>query len=350
MSKVLSPSLPSPLGEQAEAVLASSQSAATPLPSAQEMLHELQVHQIALTMENDELRRVQNALEESLDRYRDLYEFAPVGYLTLTGDEQIASVNLTGATLLREEHAALLHRPFVRVVAAEDEDRWQHFFRQALQQGELQSCELSLQRGDGSHFHARLDCLCPEGEPSGLRIALTDITEHWHAVQELRSREDRLRLAKTATGLGIYDRDMLSGNIDWDERMREIWGVGPEEPITHAAFMAGVHPDDRVATQAAFDHALDPHGTGEYSVEYRVISRADGTMRHMKATGQAFFERGRAVRLIGTVRDISAQKRLEKEMQERRSEMELLVDQQVAAQTAAAIAHELNQPLVSISD
>ncbi len=349
MSKTFSRPLPAQLREQAEAALARAPSAAVPAQSAGELLHELRVHQIALEMQNDELRSVQRALEESRDRYLDLYEFAPVSYLTLTAEAQIAAINLTGAALLRQDREVLLGVRFSGFVTTEDQDPWQQFFHGALQQSDRQSCELAMQRADASRFYARLDCLRPEGEPSVLRVTLTDITERRHGEEELRSREDRLRLAKAATGLGIYDRDIASGVFDWDERMREIWGVGPDELITHATFMAGVHPDDRAARQLAIDRALDPRGTGEYSAEYRVISRADGRMRYVKTTGQAFFERGRAVRLVGTVRDISAQKRLEKEMQERRIEMELLVDQQVAAQTAAAIAHELNQPLVSIS-
>ncbi len=176
-----------------------------------------------------------------------------------------------------------------------------------------------------------------------------DVAERKRIVEELRLREDRLRLAKAATGLGIYDRDIASGRIEWDERLRELWGIGPDEPVTHELFLAGIHPDDRAATQAAIDLAFDPLGTGEYRNEYRVISRADAIVRHVAANGRAIFQDGRAVRFIGTVTDISAQKRLEREIQERRSEMELLVDQQVAAQTVVAIAHELNQPLVSIS-
>lgn len=166
---------------------------------------------------------------------------------------------------------------------------------------------------------------------------------------ELRLREDRLRLAKDAAELGIYDRDLDHGRIDWDERMRHLWGIGPDEPVTHELFMAAIHPDDRARVQAALDRAFDPHGNGEYRAEYRVTSRADGELRHLAANGRAYFKNGRPVRLVGTVKDVSTQKRLEREMQERRTEMQLLVDQQVAAQTAAAIAHELNQPLVSIS-
>jgi len=176
-----------------------------------------------------------------------------------------------------------------------------------------------------------------------------DITAPKQIMAELRSSEERLRLAKTAANLGIFDHDMFTGKVTWDERLRDIWGVEPDEPITYATFMAGVHPDDRAATQATIAEAQDPLGSGEYYVEYRVINRMDGKVRHVGVNGQVFFENGRAARLVGSLKDISPKIRLATEMQVRRGEMELLVKQQVAAQTAAAIAHELNQPLVSIS-
>jgi PAS domain S-box-containing protein len=212
--------------------------------------------------------------------------------------------------------------------------------------------EFVNRRKDGSHYHESAT-ISPLRQADG-RVThyvgvKADITELNQTMAELRASENRLRLAKTAAGLGIYDRDIASGAIEWDERAREIWGVGLDEPINYATFMASMHPDDRAVTQAAIDQALDPQGAGEYHAEYRVIRRSDGSIRDVAANGQAIFEGGRAVRLVGTLKDISAEKRLEKEMQERRSEMELLARQQVAAQTAAAIAHDLNQPLVSIS-
>ena len=110
-------------------------------------------------MQNEELRRAQLALEESRDRYVELYEFAPVGYLTLTGEALISEVNLTGAMLLGEERKKMLRRRFARFVAPEDRDRYHRLFVGVMQHDERQACELALQRGDGSMFHAQLDCL-----------------------------------------------------------------------------------------------------------------------------------------------------------------------------------------------
>jgi PAS domain S-box-containing protein len=188
-----------------------------------------------------------------------------------------------------------------------------------------------------------------DGRASHYVAVQADITPLKQAMADLRASESRLQLAQVAAGLGIYDHDLASDRITWDARTREFWGVGPETTITPEIFLAGLHPDDRAARQAAFERALDPRYGGEYHAEYRVIGQADGALRHVLANGRVFFEGGRGVRFIGTVQDISERKRLEQEVRERRGEMEQLVDRQVAAQTVAAIAHELNQPLNAIS-
>ena len=63
-----------------------------------------------------------------------------------------------------------------------------------------------------------------------------------------------------AAGLGIHDYDVVAGTVQWDDRVRELWGVGPDLPITYDVFMAGVHPEDRAAVQAEVERALDPAG------------------------------------------------------------------------------------------
>ena len=156
--------------------------------SAEEMLHELQVHQIELEMQNEDLRRAQVALEESRDRYTDLYEFAPVAYLTLSPEAMIDEINLTGAALLGEERKRLIHRRFARFVIHEDRDRWHRHFLRVVLHGDEQRCEVMLQRDDGSRFHAQLDYLRleKEGGVPMVRLALTDISERKRAEEYLR--------------------------------------------------------------------------------------------------------------------------------------------------------------------
>ena len=82
------------------------------LEEANSLIHELRVHQIELEMQNEELRRVQNDLEISRSRYADLYDFAPVGYLTLNKHGQIVDLNLTAARQLGIERGRLINKHF----------------------------------------------------------------------------------------------------------------------------------------------------------------------------------------------------------------------------------------------
>lgn len=160
----------------------------------------------------------------------------------------------------------------------------------------------------------------------GTIVEVRDIREQKWAEAALRESQRRLLLAKSAAKLGIYDYDVISGRITWDARVREIWGVPPEQAITYDVFMSGLHPSDRAATQAAIDRALDPLGTGEYHAEYRVISQADGVERWVLAVGQVFVASGRAARLVGTVEEITARKYAEDELRASRERLAAVLD------------------------
>jgi PAS domain S-box-containing protein len=321
------------------------------MQSADAALHELKVHQIELEMQNETLREAQVALEESRDRYLDLFEFAPVGYITLNTTGLIEEINLTGAKLLGQDRKNLRHDRFARFVVTEDRNQWQRFFIAMLQQEGKQSCEVRLLRKDGTLCTVIVECRrrTAGGIAPFLNIALTDISALRRTMDQLRVREDRLRLAQAATGLGIFDHDLVTGKHYVDEHLRKLWGFEPDVPVTYAQVIAGIHPDDRAATEAIIKQALDPCGCGAYAATYRLVSRADGSVHHVAVTGQVFFKDGQPSRFVGAVKDISAQILLQKEIQARRGGLDHLVKQQVASQTVSAIAHELNQPLVAIS-
>ena len=182
-----------------------------PGPSSS-LRHELQVHQIELEMQNEELRRTQADLEAARDRFADLYEFAPVGYLALSGTGLIHDANLTAATLLGVGRKTLVGRSFTAFVASNHADRW-HTFRSTLaQDDERHSCRTMLQRGDGSTFHAHLACQRQGtgGAEAGVRVVLTDVSDYQKLEEELRDSRRTLALfiERTPAAIAMVDRHM----------------------------------------------------------------------------------------------------------------------------------------------
>ena len=124
--------------------------------------------------------------------------------------------------------------------------------------------------------------------------------------------EFRLRLAVEATGVGIFDFDVDRGRLVWDLRTRNLFGIGSEEPVSYeGTFLPGVHPDDRDRADRAVRAALDPEGTRVFACEYRTINQAGDVLKWIDARGQLTVEDGQARRLVGTVRDVTAERSAE---------------------------------------
>lgn len=174
---------------EAEAQLARTSGRNVPSHSAEELLHDLRVHQIELEMQNEELRRAHAAIEETRDRYADLYDFSPVGYVTINREGMISEINLTGAALLGVGRAELINRRFAAFVALKDRERWYRMFLSMMEhaEGEKRAFGLEMTRADGELFCAHLDGLRRasfEGV-STLRFALTDISKSKQIDEEL---------------------------------------------------------------------------------------------------------------------------------------------------------------------
>ena len=169
------------LRAEAEAMVGSLSPDKMTAQPAEILLHELLVHKVELEMQNEELRRAHTALEEARDRYIDLYEFAPVGYITINREGLISEINLTGSTLLGVDRTKLINRRFSQFVAPQDKDLWHRLFMNMMQHptGEKQEFCLEMTRADGSLFYAHFDCLRREtlDTPPMLRVALTDISK-----------------------------------------------------------------------------------------------------------------------------------------------------------------------------
>ncbi|WP_232628752.1 PAS domain S-box protein [Methylobacterium sp. Leaf118] len=119
----------------------------------------------------------------------------------------------------------------------------------------------------------------------------------------------RLRLAVEATGIGIFDYDLVTGVLSWDGRTRALFGIGPDQPVSYAdTFLPGLHPEDRGRIEAAVQAALDPAGPGRLDCEYRTVARDGRLLHRVAARGALVVEGGEAIRFVGAVRDVTAER------------------------------------------
>jgi len=154
--------------EQVGAMAPTSLSVQTP-EAIQQMLHELHVHQIELEMQNEELRAAQAELDASRARYFDLYDLAPVGYVTVSEKGLILEANLTAATLLNVNRGALVKQLLSRFIVKEDHDLYYLHRKMLFETREPQACELRLVNPEGAVFWARLEATAAEG-PDGAPV------------------------------------------------------------------------------------------------------------------------------------------------------------------------------------
>ncbi len=164
-------------------------------PDTARLLYELRVHQEELEIQNEHLRQTQLELHESRDRYVDLYEFAPVGYLTLDAEGHIVEANLTVATLLKADRARLIGGLFLLYCAEKSRANLRASFDELLSSQSRCICELPFVKRDGSELFARLDCTIVHTQTNApqIRVVVTDITEQAKATIALREKDRHLR-------------------------------------------------------------------------------------------------------------------------------------------------------------
>lgn len=163
------------------------------------LLHELRVHQIELEMQNEELRRAQLALDISRARYFDLYDLAPVGYVTVSADGKIVEANLRASAMLLTPRDELMHMSLSHFIVAAHQDSYYLHRRAVRPGGDVQMCELRMKQRDGTEFWARLESVAADGEGSGewaIRTTLGDINE-------IRRLRDNAALSDRMASLGM---------------------------------------------------------------------------------------------------------------------------------------------------
>jgi PAS domain S-box-containing protein len=315
------------------------------MPSAdrEHLLAELQLHQAELEVQNEELRRTRDELQAAHDRYFDLFELAPVGYLTIGRRPRILSANLTAAAFLGVPRDRLVGRAFPAFLEPDEADRF-HKHQQAVfaDWERKHTLELRVRRADGDERMALIEAAAyaEAGEPR-CRMAIMDVTEGRRAEALLREREASLRETLTRFQQ-IADRiedifyivEPSSGRLVYvSPAFAVVFRRSLDEIEAAGSWMAWVHPDDRPRVQAALARA-----GRAFDEEYRIV-RPDGSERRVRDRGYPLAGQDR---LTGIIHDVTEERQLEAGL---RHAQRL----ETVGTLASGIAHDFNNLLMGLA-
>ena len=311
------------LRQRAEARFKADETQAELTPEeTRQTLHELRVHQIELELQNDDLRRTQAELEASRARYFDLYELAPVGYVTLSETGLILEANLTAAGLLGVGRSALVKQPLTPFILPDDQDLFYRLRQQLFKTGAPQACELRLRRSDNTPFCAHLEATAAqdaEGAPV-CRVVLSDITarkqtelgihqlnaELEAANRELHASEEKYRIIfnNEIYAICIFDLETLR-LLDVNGAYTNLYGYSREE-LTSGMTIHDITAEHQVSEAATAQAQRE----GTIYIPLRYHRKKDGTVFPVEIVGGPYTWEGHQV-MFALAHDITARQRAE---------------------------------------
>jgi len=209
-------------------------------PTAEDMqrlVHELQVHQIELELQNEELQGARAELEAGVERYSDLYDFAPIGYVTLDGDGTIGQVNLSGARLLGLERSRLVGARFGLFVSPEYRPAFNALLEKVFESQAKQVCDLTIGPEKSAPLWVHIEAVASDDGGRECRAVLTDITERRRIEETLRFR------------LSLLDSSADHSLQELLQEMLDVIGALTDSPIGFCHF---VEPDQNTLSLATW--------------------------------------------------------------------------------------------------
>ena len=283
------------------------------------LLHELQVSQIELKLQNAELRQARDEVASLLEEYTDLYDFAPVGYITLDRGGTIRRVNLSGAELLGRERSRLHGRRFGSFVAAADQLAFAAFLNKVLMSQAKESCEVALLTEGKTHRCALIEAVTAESGQE-CRLVVIDITEKKRAEMAFQQSEQRFQDVALASADWVWEVDEQARYIYASRSVEQILGYTIEEIL-------GKTPFDLMPPDEAKRVGREFQDIAARKAPFRNLVNANrhksGSLRHLLSTGiPVFGSQGQLCGYRGMDRDITGQKLMEDELHRAKETLE----------------------------
>jgi PAS domain S-box-containing protein len=266
--------------------------------------------QIGLFIEG---KRAEEALRERETRLQTLADASFEG-IAVCEDGVLVDANDQMISMLGySDRSEMMGKPVVELVAPESRD----FVRARIESGRIEPYEHLALRKDGSVFPVEVCGRTIVSSPRHVRVtAVRDITARKEAEESLKTLTERLKLATATAAIAVWDWDLRTNEVVWDDRAFEIYGLPPDSKalITYQLWADRVHPEDLPGQEAALKRTIAEKGHGIR--EFRII-RPDGSVRHVQAAEAVIAdERGAPVRMVGVNVDITERKQAEQALRE----------------------------------
>jgi PAS domain S-box-containing protein len=293
---------------------------------------------VAFVLDVSERRRVDEALRESEQRLHRLFQVAPALITLHEGPEHV----FTFSNALHDwvvGNRALIGLPVREalpdLIGQGVFDRYDQVYRTGESSAVPELRMVMDRHGDGrleEGFFTQIlqPWFSADGRVAGVMGFAFEVTEQVRARAAVLQSEERLRLALDASHMGIWTYDARADEVNWDERSRRIFGMGPDEHVDYASFVWGtVHVADRLLVHETAQRAMSLTGNGRYDIEHRVV-RPDGSVRWVMVMGQATFEGEGPARapaqLTGIVMDVTDRREMERALREGEARFRQLVE------------------------
>jgi PAS domain S-box-containing protein len=295
------------------------------------VMHELKVHQIELELQNEELMFAKEKAEEISDKYVELYDFAPVGYFTISREGDILGLNLLGANMIGKDRSKIKKSNFALFLSVDSREVYSNFLENTFKSGKTENCEVTLLSDDGLTVNAHLIGILREEQDQCFLTAL-DITERIKAEKELKDNEEKYRtLFETERdSLFLIDKETFE-ILDVNDSACSMYGYSKEEMLKMKNYDVSAEPEETIKnTQNMKDR-----------ISLRYHKKKDGTVFPVDISANEISFRNRRV-IFAAIRDITEQMKYESEIVLKNEELGRINAEK--DKFFSIIAHDLRSP------
>ena len=269
------------------------------------LLHELSVHQIELEMQNIELYDARTAQTEALNRYTELFEFAPLAYLVLNVDAKIISINLTGTTLLASDRSQLIGSNLTRFICSAQRNKLVQTLATVIKSQQKENLELCLSIGS-QRIWVNVE-IKPDSIPVHCLVAMNDITANKNAETEMQ--------LTTAVYDSLSEAVMVINEnfeiVNVNQSFTVITGYGSDEVMGHSpALIQPQNPDKSPETESLL-HLWSNLYQGKWKGELSLCRKSGEEYIAQLSVSSIYSSENEVTHRVVTFTDISEKKHLD---------------------------------------